>query len=216
MSVADFTRTHLQRQVLAAPGKARAILPLLDWRTLGRVLSVADPQDVLVIAGGSIRERKAPRSLADLQHLFAEGIGCVVRRAARYDPALASLAEAFARELPGAIDLHVFVTPAGTHGFGWHYDTEDVFIVQTAGRKDYYFRENTVARGLPLSARPDLSLYPREVSPLATATLIPGDWLYLPATTWHVALSAEHSLSLSLGIRPACAPAAHCARAAQS
>ena len=35
-------------------------------------------------------------------------------------------------------------TPGGQYGFGWHYDAEEVFIVQTTGRKLYSLRKNTV------------------------------------------------------------------------
>ena len=47
--------------------------------------------------------------------------------------------------MPGTAHVQLFVTPAETHGFSWHYDAEEVFIVQTAGVKDYLLRENTVA-----------------------------------------------------------------------
>jgi ribosomal protein L16 Arg81 hydroxylase len=83
---------------------------------------------------------------------MARGIGVVIRRAERNHPDLAALAAAFVRNLPGEVHLQLFVTPAGTNNFGWHYDVEDVFIVQTAGAKDCYFRENTVDRDRPRDA----------------------------------------------------------------
>jgi hypothetical protein len=74
------------------------------------------------------------------------GVSVVVRSSERNDPGLAGLAEAFGRSLPGEVHVQLYATPAGTHSYGWHYDFEDVFIAQTAGVKDYFFRENTVAR----------------------------------------------------------------------
>ncbi|HEY0710256.1 MAG TPA: cupin domain-containing protein [Polyangia bacterium] len=203
MTLAQFQEQHFRRLPHAAAGTASNVGALLDWDALGRILGVATPNDVLTVARGKVIEAPPPRSLADVKHLFSSGLGLTVRKVAKYQPGLAALAEAFAAELPGTIDLHVFVTPGGTHGYGWHYDIEHVFIVQTAGRKDYYFRRNTRVDHLPPDAQPDLAQYPNETSPIATATLLPGDWLYLPARWWHVALCAEDSLSLSLGIVPA-------------
>jgi 50S ribosomal protein L16 3-hydroxylase len=203
MTLTDFREQHFRRSPHAVPGSAKSVGSILDWNALGRILSVAAPADILTVAKGNVVDGPSPRSLADVKKLFAAGIGLTVRKVTRYDPALAALADAFVAELPGIIDLHVFVTPGGTHGYGWHYDIEHVFIVQTAGRKDYYFRRNTRVDHLPAEAQPDLSQFANERSPISTATLLPGDWLYLPARWWHVALCAEDSLSLSLGIVPA-------------
>ncbi len=49
--------------------------------------------------------------------------------------------------------------------FGWHYDFEDVFIAQTLGTKDYYFRDNTVGRHTRLGERLDFSALRAERTP---------------------------------------------------
>lgn len=79
------------------------------------------------------------------------------------------------------------MSPGGTHGFGWHHDDEDVFIAQAAGVKDHYFRASTVAADLPADAAA-FERYARETSALCTATLIEGDFLYLPSRGWHMAM----------------------------
>lgn len=201
-SVVEFTETTLGRRPMARPGGAEGVISVLGWSTLTRVLALVRPPDALVVARGKLLDRPAPRSLTELGRMLAAGVSLVIRRAARYDEGLAALAARFGEDLPAEVDLHLFVTPAHTHGFGWHYDTEEVFIAQAAGTKDYYFRENTTLAGRAPDAPPDLSRYPREQSPIATTTLLPGDWLYLPAGWWHVALCRETSLSLSVGVRP--------------
>lgn len=208
-SVVEFTETTLGRAPIARPSAAADVVSVLDWSTLARLLARIGPPDAIVVARGKLLDRPAPRSLAEVDRMLSAGASLVVRRAARYDQGLAALAERFREDLPGEVDLHVFVTPPHTHGFGWHYDTEEVFIVQTAGTKDYYFRANTTLAGLPPDAPPDLRRYPEEQSPIATATLLPGDWLYLPARWWHVALCRETSLSLSVGVRPVSTPLNH-------
>ena len=66
---------------------------------------------------------------------------------------------------PGTPQVQVFATPAGTHGFGWHYDLEDVFIAQTAGMKDYYFRAQYGRGRRAVPAEGLLRLPPRDLAP---------------------------------------------------
>lgn len=201
-SVTDFARDHLGRAPFARPGTAAATTGAFTWEVLGRVLASPEEPDLIVVRKGRALDHAPPRSLDEARALLARGAGLVVRRAERQDAGLAGLARAFARDLPGETHVQLFVTPAGTHGFAWHYDFEEVFIVQTAGVKDYYFRENTVDLDTPRGAQPDFGAYRRENSPMGTARLIAGDWIYLPSRWWHVAKCVEDSLSISLGVFP--------------
>ena len=200
--VQTFVTEFLSKQPVAMPGTARDAVPLLDWNILDGILGRCAPEDVLVVARGEKLEIPPPRSLGELRALMARGIGLAIRRGERHDEGLAALAASLVRDLPGRAHVQLFVTPGGTHGFGWHYDHEDVFIAQTAGVKDYYFRDNTVDRSTPLGVQPDFTLFTRERSQLATARLIPGDWLYLPSRWWHMARCLEDSLSISTGMYP--------------
>jgi 50S ribosomal protein L16 3-hydroxylase len=195
VSLDEFCARSLRTAPDARPATARAARALLDWEVLDRVLRTAD--DVLVVSRGQLLPVPPPRSLAELRGYFAAGIGLCIRHGERRDAALAGVATAFG-EL-GAAQVQLFVTPGGTHGFGWHYDDEDVFIVQTAGVKDYYFRANTVAGDQP--ARPEMfARFIAETSALCTATLVPGDFLYLPSRWWHMAVCREDALSISVGV----------------
>jgi 50S ribosomal protein L16 3-hydroxylase len=104
--------------------------------------------------------------------------------------------------LPGEVHVQLYLTPGGSNSYGWHFDFEDVFIAQTAGVKDYYLRANTVARDAILGDRLDFSSIARETSPLFAARLVPGDWLYVPATWWHLVKCVEQALSISVGVMP--------------
>jgi 50S ribosomal protein L16 3-hydroxylase len=155
---------------------------------------------VLVVAQGELLPIPPPRSLLELRKLMALGVGLCIRRAEAHDPRLARLTSQLAECLQREVHLQLFVTPARSHGFSWHYDAEDVFIVQTSGTKDYFFRANTVDPRPPDGTKPDFSRYCRETSPLQTAQLIAGDCLYIPTRWWHMAKSVEDSLSLSFGV----------------
>lgn len=197
--VADFRVSVLGREPLARPAAARAAAPLLQWPTLDRLLRRPD-LDVLVVRAGREGGPARPRGLAGLRRLMDAGLGLVVRRAERQDEGLARLGRDVARDLAGSAHVQLFVTAGGTNGFSWHYDAEEVFIVQTAGSKDYYFRRNTIDPDPAPGARPDFARVREETTPVMTATLAPGDWLYLPRGWWHVARARTDSLSISLGV----------------
>lgn len=203
LPVPAFVTEFLRKQPLAMPGTAKAAVPLFDWNVLDGILGRCPPADVLVVARGEVLNIPPPRSLAETRALMARGIGLVIKRGERHDPGLAGFVESLVQDLPGRVHVQLFVTPAGTHGFGWHYDHEDVFIAQTAGVKDYYFRDNTVDRDTPVDVQPDFTQFTRERSLLATARLIPGDFLYLPSRWWHMAKCLDDSLSISAGMFPA-------------
>jgi ribosomal protein L16 Arg81 hydroxylase len=80
-----------------------------------------------------------------------------------------------------------------------------VFIVQTAGNKEYSLRKNTVNPWPLEETLPANMAYEREIMPLARCELSAGDWLYIPAGYWHKGASREASISLAIGVM---APAA--------
>lgn len=202
LTVKDFRARHLGREPLARPGTAASALPLFTFDVLGEVLAAELRPDVLVVAQGRLLERPPPRTVPEVHALFAEGVGLGLRDTQRCHAGLARLAEDFERLL-GKTQVQLYVTPPGAHGFTWHYDDEDVFIAQTLGTKDYYFRANTVAAHLEADGSA-FRRYPAERSPVCAATLIPGDFLYLPARWWHRAISQTDGpcLSISVGVRP--------------
>jgi ribosomal protein L16 Arg81 hydroxylase len=199
LTVDEFRATHFRRRAVARAGTTLAARGLLDWSVLGRVLASDIPaRDVLVVARGRLLAVPVPRSLAELRVLMQRGIGLCVQHGERHDAGLARVAAAFAADGDVA-QTQLFVTPGGTHGFGWHYDDEDVYIAQTAGTKDYYFRANTVAADLP-AAPATFARFGAETSPVATATIAPGDFLYVPARWWHMAVCRSDALSISVGV----------------
>jgi len=195
-----FESNHLGKAPCARPAAAMDALPFCTWQTFAEVLASERPVDVLTVAAGETVQVPRPRSHADVRRLMATGVSVVVRAAEQNDPGLARLAERFERVLPGEVHVQLYATPAGTNSYGWHYDFEDVFIAQTAGVKDYYFRANTVARDAALGDQLDFTSFANERSPLMSARLIAGDWLYLPARWWHLVKCIEESLSISVGV----------------
>jgi hypothetical protein len=176
-------------------------VPCFGWATLERLLPRRG-LDLLVVRDGHEVPAAPPRDLDALRRLLGAGVGVVVRRAERHDAGLAGLAARLARDLPGPVQVQLFATAAGTSGFGWHYDAEEVFIVQTHGEKDYFFRRNTIDPTPAPDGQPDFGRIRDETTPTMTCALWPGDWLYVPLGWWHAARARRESLSISLGVRP--------------
>ena len=201
LPVDRFRAEHLGRRPCAGSGSAGDVVPACDWQILDRLLA-AQPADLLVVARGRLLDIPPPRSLGQLRVMFAQGVGIALRGPEPHSPEVAAIAEAVARDLPGEQRVIVFATARQSHGFGWHYDAEDVFIVQTGGNKTYYFRETTGDTRPARGAQPDFRTIRLEHTPIMECRLTPGDWLYLPRGYWHVARAHTDSLSLSIGIFP--------------
>lgn len=173
--------------------------PCGDWATAERVLS--SPQaDVITGSATQRYEGSLPATLAEARALLAKGLTVGVRHAERHDSALGQIARDFATEFLAPIDIHIYCSPGGYPGFGWHYDAEDVFVLQTLGKKEWSLRKNTVNPWPLVDTLPEDMLYEREIMPVMRCLLSAGDWLYIPAGYWHRTLSIDESISLSIGI----------------
>jgi ribosomal protein L16 Arg81 hydroxylase len=184
------------------PQGARELSPLGTWSTLAELLRYPGV-DLMVVRDGRRYDGPDPKTLAEARTLSDEGYTILVRHAERIHPRLAEIAAAFGRDLGGAVDVHLYATPPGRHGFSWHYDAEEVFILQTTGQKEYSLRKNTVHPWPLVETIPPDMQYERELMPLMKVLLSAGDWLYIPGGYWHWADAAESldtAISLAVGV----------------
>jgi 50S ribosomal protein L16 3-hydroxylase len=211
MSPAEFEKRHYQKLPLPHRGGAESLAKLGSFETLAAILAsrasgdeghgpAKVPAKVMVARSGEALRGDPPRDIEAARALHAEGWTISVQHAERHHEGLGALARDFEAALGAPVDVHLYLTPAEGHGFGWHYDVEDVFLVQTEGRKDYFFRKNTVNPWPHLDAMPRDLAVERESMPVLTTTLLAGDWLYLPAGYWHVAKAGAASASLAIGL----------------
>ena len=195
-----FLEQHFLRLPFSLPGGAAEFTSLGSWETIEAILSQPEA-DVLVVRQGRRWEEGARRpSFDEARRLHGEGYTLLVRHAERHVPEIAALARSFQSRFLAAVDVHLYCTPAEEHGFGWHYDAEDVFILQTLGEKEYSLRKNTVNPWPLEETLPADMRYEREVMPLMKCTLAAGDWLYIPNGYWHVARALKPSISLAVGV----------------
>jgi ribosomal protein L16 Arg81 hydroxylase len=196
-----FVGEYYQRLPYSAAGGAAAWERLGTWDSLISAIS-QESADVLVCRRNQQLAGPLPRDEAAALKLVLEGYTLLVRHAERHCPPLAQVAAAFAADFAAPVNVHLYCTPAGQFGFGWHYDAEEVFIVQTTGRKEYWLRKNTVNPWPLEESLPADMQYEREIMPLVRCELAAGDWLYIPSGYWHRAQSQETSISLAIGVQP--------------
>jgi 50S ribosomal protein L16 3-hydroxylase len=198
-----FVEQFYYRQPHSGRCTSAAQLALGSWESVATILAANDA-DVMIVRRNEQRDVERPSSLAAAQGLVAEGCTLLVKHAERHHPQIAELAAAFARDFAAPVNVHLYVTPGDEFGFSWHYDAEEVFILQTSGRKEYSLRKNTVNPWPIEETLPANMQYEREIMPLMKCTLAAGDWLYVPSGWWHkgAALAGEPAISLAIGIMP--------------
>jgi ribosomal protein L16 Arg81 hydroxylase len=195
----EFLDRHYLKLPFASQGGAADFIEYGTWQTIGAILR--DPSaDVMLVRQGERWSDSLPVEESRARDLVAEGYTLLVRHAERHDPRLRELAEGFEADFAGPVDVHLYCTPGGQHGFGWHYDAEDVFILQTTGCKEYSLRKNTVYPWPVVETLPTDMRYERELMPLMRCTLRAGDWLYVPAGYWHMGQAEEEAISLAVGV----------------
>jgi 50S ribosomal protein L16 3-hydroxylase len=196
-----FVAEYYQRLPYSAAGLANVFCDLGTWRLITSILD-EETADILVCRRNEQSAGPPPRTEDEARRLVDDGYTLLVRHAERHDPRLAKVAAAFTRDFAAPVNIHMYCTPGGQFGFGWHYDAEDVFIIQTSGRKQYSLRKNTVNPWPIEETLPTDMQYEREMMPLMRCELGAGDWLYIPSGYWHMGESRETAISLAIGVQP--------------
>lgn len=200
--------SFIKEQYLRLPFARSGGFPdLMAVGGLPMIRQLLDHHDLDIIAGrsGVLRAQVSSMTMEQARQFIDEGETVGFRHVHDQHPLLANLATELSREIGGKTDIHLYWTPAGHPGFGWHYDAEEVFILQLAGCKRWSLRKNTVNPWPLLETLPADQRYEREIMPVLRSRLAPGDWLYIPSGYWHRGNAEEESISLSIGIRPFCA-----------
>lgn len=197
-----FLSKHFTRLPFSSQKGATQLTHLLNWKVVENILK--EKKSVLRI----VKDGKVVQDYVDLTYAQAEsnhesGHTLLLRFAEKSDEALRKLAQDFAESFHTEVDIQLYCTPEGHNAFGWHYDVEEVFIVQTRGSKEYTIRPNTVHPNPLVTSIPKDLGYEKEKTDVAIkVTLEEGDWLYIPSGWWHVARTKKESMHVSIGLMP--------------
>lgn len=197
-----FGEKYFNQVPLALAGSASALVACIDKDLLRNVFE-QNPEEIIYAKKGFPYEGDLPRNFGDAKKLFDEGYTFFAQHIGRDDPVLSALSQNFAEEFGSKIDLQLFWTKRSGEGFSWHYDVEDVFIVQLDGSKEYFLRRNSVFPWPTRATKESQQLFLREPSHFQfRCELQKGDLLYVPSGYWHSARALEDSLHLSIGVLP--------------
>lgn len=201
----SFLEKHFTRLPFSRPEGAKAFTEHLNWKTVEEVL--AAKQSVLRI----VQDGKVIKDYVDLNYEEAlthhkQGHTLLLRFAEKSSPKLKALAEDFEKSFHSKVDIQLYCTPENHNAFGWHYDVEEVFIIQTKGSKSYSIRPNTIHPNPLVKSIPKDLGYEKEKTPIEIkVTLEEGDWLYIPSGWWHIARTQKESMHISIGLMPSSA-----------
>ncbi|HEY6140718.1 MAG TPA: cupin domain-containing protein [Thermoanaerobaculia bacterium] len=109
---------------------------------------------------------------------FYDGYTIILMEYEQHSAAMLRLRHEVERAFHSSVRTHVYLTPRNAQGFSPHWDPTNVFILQFTGTKEWAIYDSPVT--LPTDRQ---LLYPGEwtrVEPTLTATLEPGDLLYIP------------------------------------
>jgi predicted secreted protein len=212
--------TFFQRHFNKAPLLRRNALPVdprevLDVSDLDELLShdaIRLPYLRIAKGGASVREVSYTRThlvqnetVTDavdrdrVHELFRSGATITWNSINHVRPNLRDLTAMLNEKFSTRSDAIAFLTPAGRQGYAPHHDPVDVFVVQLAGTKEWRLWPT------PPDRRDDTGHYKLEElgEPEQRIVLRPGDVLYLPYSTPHVAAALnEMSLHLSVVVQP--------------
>lgn len=204
LPLAEFFDRYYLKLPCAGREGCEAACRIAGWETCLRL--IAHPEaDVIIGRGGQRWDGDIPRESVALRQVLDQGYTLGIRHADRLDTGLQEIRTSFQAAFAAPTDVHLYCTPAEQTGFGWHYDAEEVFVLQTAGEKEWRLRKNTVHPWPLMEAIPADQHYERERMPVFSCRLAARDWLYIPAGYWHSTVAQTESISLSIGLRSAAA-----------
>lgn len=200
-----FRTQYWERDVLFLQRQAAGFFAdLMTLDDLDRILSASGCYESEVSVTVNGHTQAVPDDYLRLETIYAYyrrgatiGVNYIHRR---WEP-LAQLCRSMSHEISAPLNVNAYLTPAGSQGFGTHFDTHDVFVLQIHGAKLWRLYEPS--HRLPEGAEPagEHDSPPGPVK--STAELRAGDLLYLPKGTPHDATANESaSLHLTIGVHP--------------
>ncbi|NUP41422.1 MAG: hypothetical protein HOY76_31450 [Streptomyces sp.] len=146
-----------------------------------------------LVTGAVVPDAVAP---GRVRELFDSGATITWMALNQIHPGVREFCRMFGEVFATRSDAVAFLTPPGTQGYEAHRDAVDVFVVQLEGRKRWRLWDDRSA-GTGLCDVEELG------APSLDVLLEPGDLLYIPYHTPHVAVAEdETSLHLSVTLRP--------------
>ena len=135
---------------------------------------------------------------AKVQEKLDKGATLILNDLADFDPIIRKFQMDLGAELSEKLRINSYYSPGGAQGFGLHYDSHDVLVVQTGGSKTWSL--GAISHPFPLESQPFTNFEPPS-GDLTEINLRKGDVLFVPRGMWHSAKAeSTPSLHLTIGI----------------
>lgn len=198
LTIDDFLTTYSGRKAVHIPGESGKFESLYAWNEINTVLNDMRPsfEGVRLVHE---TESLPQQELRRMSHWLAKGATLIINHVQHIDPIAEQFAEALANDVNSSVNINCYVSFPSKQGFDCHYDTHDVFVIQTVGTKAWKVFEPSRQFPLDRDATTEKSKYekPKEGEYLSCA-LTPGDVLYIPRGHWHYALSSQPCVHLTV------------------
>lgn len=199
LSEQEFFERYYRQRAVHVPGPSGRHAQLFSWARLNTLLNLSDglPTSMRLVRRGETVAARRPR---EVSAAIRAGATLVIDELDALDAQVAAYAAALASRLGDRIKIHAFFSQPESPGFGPHYDTHDIFVLQLEGRKRWRVYEPTMDRALR-RVRPAADQPPEQ--PYLDVCLESGDTLYVPRGHWHDPIAAgTQSLHMCTGVHP--------------
>jgi len=152
VSTEEFLDQYKGKKALHITGEESKFENLYGWEDINHVVNKSRPsyEGMLLVH----ETNSLPRhELQNLSNWLAKGATLVINSVQTIDPIAEQFGEILANDMNSSVNINCYVSFPAKQGFDCHYDTHDVFIVQTSGVKKWYVFEPT--RQDPLDRDPD-------------------------------------------------------------
>jgi hypothetical protein len=186
---------------------------LVDWDVVNNILSthrLETPRVRLLKQGQlvpirnytktiELRDREPYRQISPDSFLreLRGGATLAIERLDHAHHPLRRFAQGLETELRASVFVNAVASWRALPGFDLHWDTQDVFVLQIAGRKHWKIFEPT--RPWPL-LHDVAETAPPDESPVAEFDITQGDVLYVPHGWWHSVSTVDDEPSLHLAV----------------
>lgn len=219
LSLSDFRTGHYDKRPLhLARGDHGFYDGLLDLDEVDRILlsgGICFPAMRMLKAGKVVPKERytvAPLSWGTgsvegfidrgaVVDLLGQGVTAVLESFQRVHDPTARLCSAFTQAFSAPAQANLYLTPPGSQGLTPHYDSQEVFVLQLSGTKQWSVFESAVSRPGRAQTCPAGGCEPGAL--VSEPELQPGDLLYLPRGTVHMARTTDRlSLHMTIGVIP--------------
>ena len=206
-----FLADYWSQSFLRQPGQPGRFNAVFSWDDLNAILGerrLEPPRLRLVREGETVDPQKYldiegphPRLKAgSLVNLFSQGATLILDSVEELAPGVRKLADSFQEVLSDTTLVYLIAGWRTQKGLEVHWDIEDNFILQIAGRKHWQVyrptREHPLKNDLENPSKPS-------GPPFWEGMLEDGDMMYLPRGWWHVAIPIdEPCLHLAVTVMP--------------